>query len=145
MTDGWDSGKSSLLSLLARTLEIQEGSILIDDQDICDLPRNIIRSRLNIIAQDPYFLPGTLRSNLDPHDEFSDHALGETLKKVQLSHLLDHKDALMSDFEPQLLSHGQRQLFCLAKAILRKAKIVLLDEITSKYASTSPSVEVILC
>lgn len=113
-------------------LELQQGSVVIDGINLHGLSRNTVRGRLNMIPQDPVFLPGTVRFNLDPDNEFSDFTVIEALKKVQLFDILDAKGGIMSDFEPQLLSHGKRQMFCLAVAILRNAKIVLLDEITSK-------------
>lgn len=113
-------------------LEIQQGFVFIDGLDVSGLSRNIVRSRLNMIPQDPVFLPGTVRFNLDPNNEFSDFGVIEALKKVHLFDILDAKGGIMSNFEPRLLSGGQCQLFCLAAAILRKAKIVLLDEVTSR-------------
>jgi ATP-binding cassette subfamily C (CFTR/MRP) protein 1 len=112
-------------------LELTSGTMLVDGLDLSTLPRHIIRSRLNAIPQDPYFIVGSIRLNLDPYESSDDSQLIAALKKVQLWDVIVSNGGLDADLDVDDLSHGQRQLFCLARAILRKSKIVVLDEVTS--------------
>ncbi|RDW82953.1 hypothetical protein BP5796_04444 [Coleophoma crateriformis] len=123
------SGKSSFILALFRMLELSSGSMTIDGIDLSTIPRNDIRFRLNAIPQEPYFIAGSVRLNLDPYETHGDAALVAALHKVQLWDALAQD--LNHELDPESLSHGQRQLFCLARAILRPGKIVVLDEATS--------------
>lgn len=126
------SGKSSLVLALLRMLEIQSGTIHIDGLDLQQLPRNAIRQRLNVIPQDSLFLPLTVRANLDPSNESDDSAMIDVLNKVELWSVFESRGGLDAVVSNEILSHGQRQLFSLASAMLKKSKIVILDEATSK-------------
>jgi ATP-binding cassette subfamily C (CFTR/MRP) protein 1 len=112
-------------------LELNSGTILIDGLDLSTLPRHYIRTNLNAIPQDPYFVAGSIRLNLDPYSTSTDALIISTLRKVHLLDAITSNGGLDAELDPDMLSHGQRQLFCLARAILRKSKIVVLDEATS--------------
>jgi len=112
-------------------LELNSGMILIDGLDLSTLPRRNIRTNLNAIPQDPYFVAGSIRLNLDPYSTSADALIISTLRKVHLLDTITSNGGLDAELDPDTLSHGQRQLFCLARAILKKSKIVVLDEATS--------------
>ncbi|KAF2720005.1 P-loop containing nucleoside triphosphate hydrolase protein [Polychaeton citri CBS 116435] len=126
------SGKSSLILALLQLLELKEGRIAIDGLHLDEIHQDTVRTRINTIPQDPTSMPGTVRQNLDPYNVYSDDKLIATLERTKLAHLIDSKLALSSNFQSSALSSGERQLFALAMAILRKSKLVLVDEASSQ-------------
>ncbi|XP_044896484.1 ATP-binding cassette sub-family C member 2 isoform X8 [Felis catus] len=128
------AGKSTLTNALFRILEAAGGQIIIDGVDIASIGLHDLREKLTIIPQDPILFSGSLRMNLDP---FNNHSDEEIWKALELAHLksfvaglqlgLSHKVTEAGDN----LSIGQRQLLCLARALLRKSKILIMDEATA--------------
>jgi len=112
-------------------IEISSGTISIDSQDLSLILRETVRSCLNIVPQEPFFLHGTIRLNLDPSCSTTTPLIETALKRVALYDLVISKGGLDVHMNEEFLSHGQRQLFCLARALLRPGKILALDEVTS--------------
>lgn len=129
------SGKSSMLASILHLLEFREGSITIDGQDLATVPRDLLRQRLNAIPQEPFWVSTeTVRFNLNPWSDTQrdDAVLINTLKRCQIWDVIEQKGGLDMKMTSDSLSHGQRQLFCLARSLLRKSKIVILDEVSSR-------------
>lgn len=133
---------------LLHMVSVDSGRILIDGEDIANIPAPLLRTRLNCLTQEPLILPDTIRRNADPLMQSSDADIVSALETVGIWHAITAKlkevsasgvnplEAIMDD---NFLSHGQRQLFALARAILRKSSVLLFDEPTSRY-SDSPAI-----
>ncbi|THY33684.1 putative ABC transporter [Aureobasidium pullulans] len=134
------SGKSSLMLALFRLLPFRHGNIFVDGTDIKDVNPGVLRRSIIAIPQHPFLLPGTVRENLDPENELSDADLLAAIDKVHLLELINSRGGLDTDIDQQSLSQGQAQLLCLARAVLRKSKLVVLDEATSSLDAETDAV-----
>lgn len=124
------SGKTSLILCLLQMMDVQSGNITIDSVSISSLSPSYLRSKVNVVPQEPFLLPGSVRFNMDPFGEATGDEIIRALDRVGLWELIKEQ-GLDKEMDSTSWSAGQKQLLCLARAMVRRKKLIVFDEATS--------------
>lgn len=109
-----------------------KGEILINGVDICPLVPDELRARLNIVSQEPFLIPGSVRQNVDPFETAEDDAIVSALQRLGLWERIEGGGGVDADMPLDSWSVGEKQLICMARAMVRDSQILILDEATSR-------------
>ena len=123
---------------LFQMLDLEHGSITIDDIDLSTITRNAVRSRLNSLTQEPFFIPQTIRANMVLGSTLQDEDIIVALRKVNIWEAVQAKGGLDAELSPDSWSAGQQQLLCFARAMLRKSSVLVIDEVSSRLVAGKP-------
>ncbi|KAF4921761.1 ABC transporter atnG [Colletotrichum viniferum] len=135
------SGKTSLIITLLQITDMREGRIDIDGVDVSTLLQSELRASINVIPQDPFLMPGTIRFNLNPYgNSLDDDRFVEALERVGVWSLVQDQGGLDTEMNVNAWSAGQKQLLCLARAMLRQSKVLILDEAMSSVDSETEAI-----
>ena len=125
------SGKSSFLLSLSRIMEPKKGKILIDDKDIENVDLEFLREKLSVVPQEPFIIESSLRDNIDPLKKYSDEEILNVLNNFGLFQGIKNVLKMEIKENGKNLSTGEKQLICFARTVIKKNKIIILDEATS--------------
>lgn len=136
------AGKTTLISSIYRTFDDYLGDIIFNGKEIRDLDLKVLRNGMTIIPQDPYLFADTVRNNMDPMKQFEDVEIIEILKDVGLWNKFEKMEGITTKIEKggSNLSQGEKQLVCLARALLFDNKLVLMDEATANIDSQTEAI-----
>lgn len=119
--------QSAILALL-QMIETQRGQIIVDGVDLSTMSCTDVRSHLNVVPQDPFLMPGTIRFNIDPFGKVSDKNIIRTLERVRVWAIISTQGGLSKEMDTVAWSAGQKQLLCLARAMVGYSKVLILDK-----------------